>query len=65
MNFKKTEKEIIKAIVKYGGEVKSLVDVLNRSQLLEKRGIAIVPQNSLINYIFLHKTNIMKTKRKV
>ena len=55
MNFKKTEKEIIKAIVKYGGEVKSLVDVLNKSQLLEKRGIAIVPQNSLINYIFLHK----------
>lgn len=55
MNFKKTEKEIIKAIVKYGGEVKSLVDVLNESQILEKRGIAIVPENSSINYIFLHK----------
>ena len=47
MNFKKTEKEIIKAIVKYGGEVKSLVDVLNESQILEKRGIAILPHNDL------------------
>lgn len=55
MNFKKTEKEIIKAIVKYGSEVKSLVDVLNKSQILEKRGIAIVPENSLVNYIFLRK----------
>lgn len=56
MNFKKTEKEIIKAIVKYGGEVKSLVDVLNESQILEKRGIAIVPcPNDKVCYIFLHK----------
>lgn len=55
MIFKQTEKEIIKAIVKYGGEVKSLVDVLNESKILEKKGIAIVPENSLINYIFLHK----------
>lgn len=56
MNFKKTEKEIIKAIVKYGGEVKSLVDVLNESQILEKRGIAIVPcSNDKLCYIFLHK----------
>lgn len=54
MNFKKTEKEIIKAIVKYGGEVKSLVDVLNESQILEKRGIAILPHNDLC-YIFLRK----------
>jgi len=56
MNFKKTEKEIIKAIVKYGGEVKSLVDVLNESKILEKRGIAIVPcPNDKVCYIFLHK----------
>ena len=27
MTFKKTEKEIIKAIVRYGGEVKSIIDV--------------------------------------
>ena len=40
MKFKKTEKEIIKTIVKYGGDVKSLADVINQSQLLEKRGIA-------------------------
>lgn len=54
MNFKKTEKEIIKAIVKYGGEVKSLVDVLNESQILEKRGIVIMPHEERC-YIFLHK----------
>ena len=54
MNFKKTDKEIIKAIVKYSGEVKSLVDVLNKSQILEKRGIAIVPCGQP-SYIFLRK----------
>ena len=54
MTFKETEKEIIKAIVKYGGEVKSLVDVLNKSQLLEKRGIVIMPHDKQC-YIFLHK----------
>lgn len=41
MKFKKTEKEIIKTIVKYDGEVKSLAQVINKSGLLEKRGIAI------------------------
>lgn len=42
MKFKKTEKEIIEAIVKYDGEVKSLAEVINKSGLLEKRGIAYV-----------------------
>lgn len=41
MTFKRTEKEIIKTIVKYDGEVKSLSEVINKSGLLEKRGIAI------------------------
>ena len=41
--------------MKYGGEVKSLVDILNESKILENRGIAIVPESSLINYIFLYK----------
>lgn len=54
MTFKKTEKEIIKAIVKYGSEVKSLVDVLNKSQILEKRGILIMPHDQQC-YIFLRK----------
>lgn len=54
MTFKKTEKEIIKAIVKYGGEVKSLVDVLNESKILEKRGIVIMPHDNQC-YIFLRK----------
>jgi hypothetical protein len=55
MTFKKTEKEILQAIVKYGGESKSLAEVLNKSKLLEKRGIAIIHQNS-INYVFLDKS---------
>lgn len=55
MTFKKTEKEILKAIVKYGGDVKSLADVINKSHLLEKRGIAIIPDNK--NLIYLKKTH--------
>lgn len=51
MTFKKTEKEIIKTIVKYGGDVKSLADVINKSHLLEKRGIAIIPDNKHIIYL--------------
>ena len=54
MTFKKSEKEIIKARVKYGGEVKSLAEVINKSQLLEKRGIAIIPDT--INRVFFKKT---------
>lgn len=54
MTFKQTEKELIEAIVKYGGEVKSLVDVLNESKILEKRGIAVVPGYKLC-HIFLRK----------
>lgn len=54
MTFKKTEKEILKAIVKYGGDVKSLADVINKSHLLEKRGIAIIPDNK--NLIYLKKS---------
>lgn len=55
MTFKKSEKEIIKAIVKYGGDDdKSLAEVLNASKLLENKGIAIISQSSR-NYVFLDK----------
>lgn len=54
MRLKKTEKEIIKAIVKYSREAKSLAEVLHLSKLLEKRGIAIIHQNNM-NYVFLDK----------
>ena len=54
MSFKKTEKEILKAIVKNSGEVQSLAEVLNKSKLLEKRGIVIVP-NKQPNFIYLSK----------
>lgn len=54
MTFKKSEKEIIKAIVKYGGEVKSLAKIINKSKLLENRGI-VVAFASNRNYIFFDK----------
>ena len=50
--WKDSEKEIIKAIVKYDGKAKSLAEVLNKSKLLEKRGIGIV-QHGEKNMIFL------------
>lgn len=54
MTFKKTEKEIIKAIVKYDGKAKSLAEVFNKSQLLEKKGIGIVQYGGK-NMAFLRK----------
>ena len=56
MTFKKTEKEILKAIVKYGDSKMSLAEALHESKLLEKRGIAIVYQSGT-NYVFLDKHN--------
>lgn len=37
-----TEKEFISAITTYEGKAKSLAEVLNKSKLLERRGIGIV-----------------------
>ena len=54
MVFKCTEKEFISALIKYEGKAKSLAEVLNKSKLLEKRGIGIV-QNGEKNIIFLKK----------
>lgn len=54
MTYKKTEKEIIKAIVQYDGKAKSLAEVLNKSKLLKKRGIGIV-QYGGNNIVFLDK----------
>ena len=54
MNLNKTDKEFIRAIVKYDSKAQSLADVLNKSRLLEKRGIGIV-QHCGKNIIFLRK----------
>jgi hypothetical protein len=54
MTFKKTEKEIIKAIVKYGDGKCSLAEALDKGKLLEKKGIAIIHANGR-NYVFLDK----------
>lgn len=57
MTFKKTEKEIIKAIVKYGDEKNSMAQVINESQLLEKRGIVIAfgAHGTNCSYVFFDK----------
>lgn len=54
MKFKKTEKEIIKAIVKYGENEQSMAKVLNKGKLLENRGIVIAFASGR-NYIFSDK----------
>lgn len=54
MNLNKTDKEFIRSIVEYDGKAQSLADVLNNSQLLEKRGIGIV-RHCGKNIIFLRK----------
>lgn len=54
MTFKKTEKEILKAIVKYGDGKSSLAEVLHKSKLLEERGIAIINECNQ-NFVFLDK----------
>jgi len=54
MTFKKTEKEIIKTIVKYGGDAKSLAVVVNESELFEKKGIVVVFDSDQ-NYLFFDK----------
>lgn len=57
MTFKNTEKEIIKAIVKYGDDKNSMAQVINESQLLEKRGIVIAwgAHGTNCSYVFLDK----------
>lgn len=54
MTFKNTEKEILKAIVKYGDGKSSLAEVLHKSKLLEERGIAIINECNQ-NFVFLDK----------
>lgn len=54
MTFKKTEKEIIKAIVKYGEKDYSMAKVLNKSKLLENRGLVIAFASGR-NYVFSDK----------
>jgi hypothetical protein len=52
MRFSKTEKKIIKAIVKYRDKAESLADMFNKSHLLEKNGWNIVVMNDATYYLF-------------
>ena len=44
MKYKKTEKEIIKALVKYEGKAGTIADALTQSNVLECHGVVIVPK---------------------
>lgn len=52
MRYNKTEKEIIKAIVKHSGRVDSIAELLNKTKLIEKRGFAIVRKETGDYYLF-------------
>ncbi len=52
MRFSKTEKKIIKAIVKYRDKSESLADMFNKSHLLEKNGWNIVVMDDDTYYLF-------------
>lgn len=54
MTFNDNQKEIIRAIVKYGDKTKSLAEVINKSRLFEKRGI-VIAFGSNRNYVFFDK----------
>ena len=54
MAFKKTEKDILKAIVKYGEGERSMAIVINKSRLLEKMGIVVAFGHNR-NHVFYDK----------
>lgn len=55
MAYKSSEKEIIKAIVKYGDDAESLADAINKSHLLEKHGWNIVVSDERKYYLFYRR----------
>ena len=44
MKYKSTEKEIIRALVKYEGKSITIADALTQSKVLERHGVVIVPK---------------------
>lgn len=54
MTFNDNQKEIIRAIVKYGDGTKSMAQIINQSRILEKQGIGLVPYGGNV-YVFLSK----------
>lgn len=54
MALKKTEKDILKAIVKYGERESSMAIVINKSRLLEKMGIVVAFGHNR-NHVFYDK----------
>ena len=56
MKFNKIEKETIKAIVKYKNKAGSLADTLSKSNVLKKRGLAIVRKDDGSYYLFFRRS---------
>lgn len=46
MKYKNTEKEIIKALVKYEAKAGNIADALTQSMVLERHGVVIVPNGN-------------------
>lgn len=44
MKYKNTEKEIIRALVKYEGMSRTIADALTQSKVLKRHGVVIVPK---------------------
>lgn len=55
MAYKSSEKEFIKAIVKYSDDAESLADAINKSHLLEKQGWNIVVSDDRKYYLFYRR----------
>lgn len=55
MAYKSSEKEFIKAIVKYSDDAESLADAINKSHLLEKHGWNIVVSDDRKYYLFYRR----------
>lgn len=52
IRFNKTEREIVRSIVKFRDEAESLGDAINKSRLLEKRGWAVASKDDGEFYLF-------------
>ena len=63
MTFKKTEKEIIRAIVIFGEKENSMAKVLNKSKLLENVVLSLLLQAAVI-MSFLTKRNMIGKMQK-
>ena len=56
MKYKKTEKEIIQALVKYEGNAVTIADALTQSNILERHGGSLQISCQQISVFLLHQS---------